>query len=430
MKWSRGGKLSGVAVVMALTLLAAACGSSSSKSSNASSGGSTGTGGTTGATTGATTGSSGSSNYPAIPAGPIKIGIDTSLSGPLAAYGVSGAANYKALVNLVNKNGGVDGHPIDLTIENDQGSTTIAATAGLKLISDKIAASLYPGFTGMDNVVAPLFNQHKICTVWNIDDPKFLNASQYPCFYTLLDLGPIQTEAIAKYAASKGLTRVGVIYDTLPTDTVTYSDFQTAAKDQGVTITKAVQVPLTAVDASTQVSEMEASGAQAVYVLAVGAQAAIFKALQTQGWSKPVLTEIGAVTPAYATLGPLASKTEFSCGQAVPAGYQLTQEMTEIASIGKANSPGNPFYAYNGAVPNEQVLLLVYAMEKYHSTSYDAIMNAINGAQNLTLSSPLWKYTFSPTQHDGYSQDQEHMCSASAQPIDGYPVYNWSYSDS
>ena len=86
--------------------------------------GSTGTGGTTGATTGATTGSSGSSNYPAIPAGPIKIGIDTSLSGPLAAYGVSGAANYKALVNLVNKNGGVDGHPIDLTIENDQGSTT------------------------------------------------------------------------------------------------------------------------------------------------------------------------------------------------------------------------------------------------------------------------------------------------------------------
>ena len=222
----QGGKLSGVAVVMALTLLAAACGSSS-KSSNASSGGSTGTGGTTGATTGATTGSSGSSNYPAIPAGPIKIGIDTSLSGPLAAYGVSGAANYKALVNLVNKNGGVDGHPIDLTIENDQGSTTIAATAGLKLISDKIAASLYPGFTGMDNVVAPLFNQHKICTVWNIDDPKFLNASQYPCFYTLLDLGPIQTEAIAKYAASKGLTRVGVIYDTLPTDTVTYSDFQT-----------------------------------------------------------------------------------------------------------------------------------------------------------------------------------------------------------
>ena len=234
--------------------------------------------------------------------------------------------------------------------------------------------------------------------------------------------GPNKTEAIAKYAASKGLTHVGVIYDTLPTDTVTYSDFQTAAKDQGVTITKAVQVPLTAVDASTQVSEMEASGAQAVYVLAVGAQAAIFEALQTQGWSKPVLTEIGAVTPAYATLGPVASKTEFSCGQAVPAGYQLTQEMTEIASIGKANSPGNPFYAYNGAVPNEQVLLLMYAMEKYHSTSYDAIMNAINGAQNLTLSSPLWKYTFSPTQHDGYSQDQEHMCSASAQPIDGYPV--------
>jgi ABC-type branched-subunit amino acid transport system substrate-binding protein len=340
---------------------------------------------------------------------------------------VSGLANYKALVNLVNQNGGIDGHQIDLVVQNDQGSTSIAATSGRTLVGDKVVASLYPGFTGMDDIIAPILNQNHICTIWNIDDTKFLDTSTYPCFYTVFDEGSIEVPAIAKYAKSKGLTRIGVISDTLPVDTVVLPTVQSAAAANGLTITKEVEVPVTAVDASTQISELKGSGAQAIFVNAVGAQAAIFKALQTEGWTSPVLTYLGAVTSAYKSLGSLASQTEFTCGLGIPSGYQPNDEMTKIAAIAKANTPGDPFYGTNAGLTNENILLLAYAIEKYHSASYSAIKNAIDSAQSVSLTSPVWKYSFSSTQHEGFPQAQEHLCLASTPPVDGYPVYNWTY---
>jgi ABC-type branched-subunit amino acid transport system substrate-binding protein len=366
--------------------------------------------------------------YTPIPPGPIKLGVNVSLSGVLATAGLSNAGNFKDLVNLQNEHGGIDGHRIELIVLNDQDSTTIAATNARSLVQDGIVASLFPGFSGIENITTPIFNENHICTVWPIDSDQWLNAAEYPCFYTVEDLGRIENEAVAKYAATKNLTKIGVIYDSLPLDQTGFSDFQAAAAENGLTITKAVEIPVTAVDATVQISELKASGAQAIYVEGVGTAATEFKALQTEGWSGPILTEYPQITLAYSSLASLAAQIEYSCAQALPSGTQPTAYMKEIANIARPNSPpGTPFYGEVAQTADDPLLLLVYAISKFHSTDYKAIMTAIDSAKNVTLSSPFWKYTFSATQHDGLPQAEEHMCSVSTPPVDGYPVYNWTY---
>src|ERR1700693_4823425 len=83
-----------LAVSLTVTLSVAACGSSKSKAGSAP---------------GTTTPSSLSGN-PAIPAGPIKLGLSTPLSGPDAAYGKIIQATDQVAINYVNTLGGIAGH--------------------------------------------------------------------------------------------------------------------------------------------------------------------------------------------------------------------------------------------------------------------------------------------------------------------------------
>jgi branched-chain amino acid transport system substrate-binding protein len=108
-----------VCVALAAAALAiGACGSSSSTNSNsaASSGGSSGS-----------TASSG---------GSIKVGTIGSITGPVPLpYGVDGA---KAFFTRINAAGGINGHKIDLIVEDDQLNPVRAAQAARTLNSDGV----------------------------------------------------------------------------------------------------------------------------------------------------------------------------------------------------------------------------------------------------------------------------------------------------
>jgi len=72
---------------------------------------------------------------------PVRIGVMLPLTGPAALAGTSILEGVRFAAEEANAKGGVKGRPIQLFIENDEGSTTKGVTAVRKLIeSDKVIA--------------------------------------------------------------------------------------------------------------------------------------------------------------------------------------------------------------------------------------------------------------------------------------------------
>src|SRR5437016_6035696 len=118
-----------LAVGAAGLMVLAACGSSSKKSTGS------GTTGTTAA----------SSKYPPIPAGPIKFGVSTPLTGATAAFGTATKAAFE---NVTTKTfnaahpDGIDGHPISIEILDDASDVTKAVNVANQFVSEKVTAIL------------------------------------------------------------------------------------------------------------------------------------------------------------------------------------------------------------------------------------------------------------------------------------------------
>lgn len=115
-----------VAVVAGLFLLMAACGSSASKTTAPSS-----------------QGPSASSPTSAAPTGtPIKIGLIVSETGSNGSSSVQGAVVAPAWARYVNEQlGGIDGHPVQVIVENDAGDPAQSQAAEKKLVdSDGVVA--------------------------------------------------------------------------------------------------------------------------------------------------------------------------------------------------------------------------------------------------------------------------------------------------
>src|SRR5207248_9114216 len=107
-----------LAVATAGVFVVAACGSSSKKKTT--------TGGST-ATTAAT------SKYSPIPAGPIKLGVITAVSGANAAFGTATKKAFETVTsakfNALHPDG-IDGHPVTITVYDDGSDVTKGVNAG------------------------------------------------------------------------------------------------------------------------------------------------------------------------------------------------------------------------------------------------------------------------------------------------------------
>jgi|HubBroStandDraft_1064217.scaffolds.fasta_scaffold07165_3 ABC-type branched-subunit amino acid transport system substrate-binding protein len=155
-----------LACLAAVAVAAAACGSSSSS-------GGGGGGGTTPAAT------------PGVTATSITIGTTTPLTGPAAPGYSEIAPAVNAVFNWVNAQGGIDGRKITYLIKNDEYDPTLTATLTRQLVlQDNIFADVGPLGTPTGLAVEPYLNTAGIpqifiesgCTCWN-------NVAQYPWSY-------------------------------------------------------------------------------------------------------------------------------------------------------------------------------------------------------------------------------------------------------
>ena len=86
----------------------------------------------------------------------IKIGFFGDLTGPTFNFGLSAKNGVLMAADEINQAGGINGHQIDIVIEDDQGSPELAAQLAGKLIDRyKVVAIIGAGASGNSLAAAP-----------------------------------------------------------------------------------------------------------------------------------------------------------------------------------------------------------------------------------------------------------------------------------
>ncbi len=203
---------------------------------------------------------------------PYKIGAIFSVTGAASFLGEPEKNTVLMLQEQINKAGGINGHPIEVIIEDSKSDETHAVLAAKKLIEkDNVIAIIGPSTTGESMALIPIVTTAKIpmisCAAGaGITQPV---EERYWIFKTAqYDFSAV--EAIFIYMKKHGLLKAGIL--TISTgfgDSGRKSLLELAPK-YGITVVADERYGPKDSDMTTQLAKIKAAGAQAVINWSVG----------------------------------------------------------------------------------------------------------------------------------------------------------------
>ncbi|MGE3619972.1 MAG: ABC transporter substrate-binding protein [Acidimicrobiia bacterium] len=237
--------------ILVVALLAAACGDDDD-------------GGATDDTTEAPGGGSGSEAS----GEPIVVGAIMELSGPGAALGQPEANALELFFDQLNEDGGIDGRPVELRVEDTESQPDRAVELARELIDGGAVALLGPSLAAECNAVRPVAVEEEVVhyclsgAPFEYGDPYFFAAFEQP----LRGLGGVP----AAWIESEGYRKVGCLATTDNSGDAYLNSLNAVADDYDLEI---VSEKFAAGDTSveTQLTNLEAAGVDVIYSCASGA---------------------------------------------------------------------------------------------------------------------------------------------------------------
>jgi ABC-type branched-subunit amino acid transport system substrate-binding protein len=390
-----------VALAVAGLTLLAACGSSG------------GGGGSTNAS---------GSKYPPIPAGPIKLGMSLPLSGPYAEYGESSESAFtKIAMPFFDKEypHGIDGHKVELDIQNDQGNSTTAVNVANEFVSQHIPVVIAPtSIPGADDLQIAIWNKNKVPVISNyVNEGTYADGTKWPYVWASLNTDQKAGVTAADWIAGQsGIKRLAVLTDGVPADTawLSYMNAELKAKGAAASVVKTETVAPNAVDVSTQLSQLKAANPDLLLVTLAAGYGPVWNGLHSMNWTPKVLAAEDAFYDGYSSLGSLASTALAVSSDCLNPGTQISSLPAGVqqlmASFGKVEQINNMLIFVHA----DDVLLEIvkYAIEKYHSDSPDAIRAAMDGIDTSFLWSQF-TYHYTAQNHAGAVGHSEQVCKLS-----------------
>lgn len=244
------------------------------------------------------------------PKGPINWWAQMPLSGPAGSIGTVVAGATQAGVAQINKNGGVLGHQIKLTVK-DTGADPTKAVSNIQamLAQQDKPTIVIPGLLSTEVLAGlPLVNNAKLVSVVAASDPTTSDPQKFPYTFNLgTTSAPSSTPALVEELQAKGYKKYGVAISDDATGAAQLSELEKLSKTDGFTVTS-VKIPLTTTDPTPQLSKLKATDPDVlVYGTGPGPLTpATLTARNTMGWNIPAH---GTGTSASAPLAGLSAAT-------------------------------------------------------------------------------------------------------------------------
>ncbi|MCX7668029.1 MAG: ABC transporter substrate-binding protein, partial [Atribacterota bacterium] len=96
---------------------------------------------------------------------PIRIGLQAPITGSFAIEGQMAKQCVELAAELLNKEGGINGRPIEIIVADDASNPRDSALAAQRLISQKVVAAIASYGSSVTEPAADLYDRNKVISI-------------------------------------------------------------------------------------------------------------------------------------------------------------------------------------------------------------------------------------------------------------------------
>lgn len=252
---------------------------------------------------------------------PLKVGAIFSVTGKASWLGDPEKKTALMIMDEVNKAGGINGHPLEVIVEDDEGLEPKAVNAVEKLISkENVLAIVGPSISGSSLAIKPICEKAKVPLVSAAAAEAIVTPIEESHFvFKTPQLDSHVAVRILEQIKKMGISKIGLITDTLAFGQQGRKHLQNYAKEMQIDVVADETFGPADTDMTAQLKKIASSGAGAVVGWTiVPAQSIIPKNMKQLGMSVPLFLSHGFGNPKY-----IQAAGEAAEGIVFPAGRLL-----------------------------------------------------------------------------------------------------------
>src|SRR4051812_17916584 len=351
---------------------------------------------------------------------PIRIGWLAAMTGASSAPAIGFNRGVLYAAETINAAGGVKGRKIEILTRDTQGDPTKAVNATQEMISQlKVHAVWGPTNSGESLAVTPIMARAKMpnvhpCVVDSLIDPQ-----KFPNAFRLAPSNSQWDDAVRNYCLNiLKAKKVAVIGDTTGYGVTAVGASVTAFKKDGADVVYQANIDATQPDLTPDLLRARNAGAQVIVVWSVttGMEARMFNTRAAMNWD---VSFVGHPSLSSGEIAGLVDKPE-NWAKVYAIGYKScsydaagklpakTQELVDRLTKAKVAMNDTLLWWIAGGV--DAIELFAKAIETSGSTDGPGIIAYLNALSKYP--GFFGNYTFTPTQHNGYSTEEVVMSEA------------------
>lgn len=339
---------------------------------------------------------------------PYVVGASVSESGPGATLGRPEADSMQMAVDEINKAGGVNGHPLQITILDDESNATTAVNNLRKLLDQHPVAILGSSLTQTSLAMVPVATQAKVPMISFGSSSQIIQpvADRHWIFkMPITDFHVAQT--MQEYMKKHGQTKVAVIYRNDDYGKTGLSHFQDAGKKAGFEVVDAEPIAANASDATTQLTHIKAANAQAIVAWTTLPSAnVIVKGYRELNLATPLYYSDGAATGVFlqqagaALDGVFIASTKINVADSLDAKDPQKKILDHYIASFVRDYPKDAPVSIFGGFGYDGVYVLAAALKAAKSTDGEKLRDAI---EHVTYTGVSGTFRLSAGDHNGLS---------------------------
>jgi len=239
---------------------------------------------------------------------PFRVLNISAQSGGFAAYGQADKAALEAAATYLNGHGGILGHKVVIDTVNDNSDPATAVSVLQEYLSNHPAPNdVYAGSESTETqALFPLLGQHNLLSLVGSSGFEQLETGQYPDIFSPLGPSTTALTSLVNYLQKQGYKSVGLLVEGLQFTSAELAPLQADLTQVGITSTVANFDP-TALDLTSEESQLQSASPDALVVLAISASAGYALTARAElNWNVPVIGDVAFGDTNLVSLVPAA----------------------------------------------------------------------------------------------------------------------------
>ena len=342
---------------------------------------------------------------------PIKIGAIFAVTGPASFLGAPEAKTAEMLVGQINKEGGVNGRPIELSVKDSGASPEKAVSFAKQLIEeDNVLAIIGPSTSGETMQIKDICEEEGMILVSCAAAEVIVNPVATYVFKTPQKDSQAVTW-IFNTLKEMGISKVGVVSGNTGFGNAGKKQLAEMAPEAGIDIVISETYDKAATDLTDILTKVKGEDVEAVINWSiVPAQSIVAKNMRQLGMDIPLFQSHGFGNVKYVEQAGAAAEGSLVPGGCLLVADEVPDDHPQKEELITYKEDYEELYEENvstfGGHAYDALMIVVKAIEKAGSTDRDEVRDAIEGLQ---FGGTGGVFNFTPEDHNGLGLDAFEM---------------------